>query len=480
MKGLHGWMRLLESNETAVLSTLLNEIDHVTRSDNSSGDQLAEIILKDAFLTAKIIRVANSVIFNPNELPITTVSRAVINIGFKNIRSICLSIKVLESILNDRSSPLLMASLAKSLHAANQAKFLCQKLSEMQQEEVFVATLFLHLAELLVLGHREEEVKAYVDQLTSFSTDQEKERAAEKYLGVSISRLSKTLVKQWKMQGLIQEVVNSSEVDTDSRIIQAIRIANEISRASLLGWQSNEFKEVSEKAAEYLDVSPNLIAKSLIKIADDTAETIASFGKKNLIDYLPTSKRPAKQLLSEGSNQVSPLGDEAYQRQVLSELNAMLRSDFNLNHVINLVLSGLHKGVGLERLSLAIFDRLHSKFVAKSVMGQDTEHWQEKFVLCFERNPHSFLFQLFQYEQSVWVGAEQFKEICKNLHGEFIALTSQPLFFIAPLKINKKMIGFIYADNGASSKELTLKAFESFNEFMLKANAALNLMAKRT
>ena len=79
MKGLHGWMRLLEDNEAAVLSTLLSELDRVTGSDDSSGEQLANIILKDVHLTANIIRVANSVTFNPNNAPVTTVSRAVIH-----------------------------------------------------------------------------------------------------------------------------------------------------------------------------------------------------------------------------------------------------------------------------------------------------------------------------------------------------------------------------------------------------------------
>ncbi|WP_156497575.1 HDOD domain-containing protein, partial [Oleiphilus sp. HI0043] len=95
MKGLHGWMRTLEKSEAAVLSTLIKELDQVTASDESSGAQLAEVILKDVSLTANIIRVANAVTFNPSNIAVTTVSRAVINIGFKNIRSICLSIKVL-------------------------------------------------------------------------------------------------------------------------------------------------------------------------------------------------------------------------------------------------------------------------------------------------------------------------------------------------------------------------------------------------
>ncbi len=137
MKGLHGWMRTLEKSEAAVLSNLLKELDQVTASEESSGAQLAEVILKDVSLTASVVRVANSVTFNPSNISVTTVSRAIINIGFKNIRSICLSIKVLEAVLQESPAPLLLAMLARSLHGANQAKALCKEFSQSQQEEVF-------------------------------------------------------------------------------------------------------------------------------------------------------------------------------------------------------------------------------------------------------------------------------------------------------------------------------------------------------
>jgi len=480
MKGLHGWLRLLENNETAVLSTLLNELDHVTRSDNSSGEQLAAIILKDAFLTSKIIRVANSVIFNPNELPITTVSRAVINIGFKNIRSMCLSIKVLESLLDDNSSPLLLSMLARSLHAASQAKSLCQNLAELEQEEVFVATLLCHLAELLVLGHQDEEVKLFSKALLAHSTDQQKDRAAEKYLGVSLTRLAKTLIKQWRMQGLILEVVNAAGFETESRAVETVRLGNEISRAALLGWDSPEFKAVTERVADFQGNSSELVSKQIIKIADDTAEMIASFGKKSLVDYVPTSKRAAKSLpLTNTSDSGAVKKDRVFQQQALNKLSEMLRADFNINHVINLVLNGLNQGVGLERIALAIFDKTHCRFVAKYILGEGTESWKDKFVLCYERSSYSFLYQLFQYEQVVWVGGEQFTAISKSLRNEFSSITGQKSFYIAPLTADGKIVGFIYADMGYSNQNLSMKEFDEFNVFIQKANLALGMLAKR-
>lgn len=480
MKGLHGWMRVLEDSEAAVLSTLLNELDRVTGSDDSSGEQLAKIILKDAHLTASIIRVANSVTFNPNNTPVTTVSRAVINIGFIHIRSMCLSIKVLEAVLKERSSPLLLSVLARSLHAAAQAKALCSKMKPSQQEEVFVACLVSHLAELLVLGVQDEEVKLLSGVLDAHSTYQDKDRAAEKYLGVSLTRLAKTLVKQWRMQGLILDVVTNSNPDEESKTMRAIHLGNEISRASLLGWDSPEFRAVIEQAAEFQGLSPEDVKKSVVKMADLTSETIKSFGKKVLVDYVPTSKKAAKALSSKNDHDLLHLQpDTQIEEQALSQLSEMIRTELNINSIFKTVLSGLNKGVGLERIVLAIFDKNDSKFVAKYVSGSGTENWKDKFIVRFERNQSSFLYQLFQREQIIWVGGEQFRELSSYVGSEFVGITGQKSFFIAPLQVDKKMIGFIYSDMGHTSQELSINYFEGFHKFIEKINLALSILARK-
>ncbi|MFT6909581.1 MAG: transcriptional regulator with GAF, ATPase, and Fis domain, partial [Oleiphilaceae bacterium] len=208
--------------------------------------------------------------------------------------------------------------------------------------------------------------------------------------------------------------------------------------------------------------------------------TVMSFGKKVLGDYVPTSNKPAKSLPSKNENTSEILqADPQYKLQTLKQLSDMLSSDFNINSIFKVVLSGLNKGVGLERLSLAIFDKHHSKFIAKYVAGQGTERWKEKFIVRFEKNQSGFLYQLFQGEQIVWVGGEQSREISSYLGAEFVGITGQKNFFIAPLQVDNKMIGFIYSDMGYTSQELTIIKFEGFHQFMQQINLGLSILARQ-
>jgi len=478
MKGLNGWMRVLEVSQAAVLSTLLTELDRITAADDSSGMQLAEVILKDASLTSNILRVSNSVLYNPSGVPVTTVSRAVINIGFKNIRSVCLSLKVLETVLKERPSPVLVSMLAKTLHGASQAKALCDDLSPTKREEVFVASLLSHLAELLVLGSDENEVKVMNKDVNSESTNDEKNRAAEKRLGVSITRLSKTLMKQWRIEGLVNTVL--AKPSEPERMIEAVFLGDEISRAALIGWDSLEFQAVMKRVADFKDVSLDDAKQAIITTADDAAKMIKQFGHGILTEYIPTSKHKvvrSKEKSIEDEKKLEP--NSEVQLKILQELTELMMSKFNINAVFKTILKGIHNGVGIERVTLVIFDKSHQKLVAKYVVGSGTEKWGERFVVRYERSLSGFLYNLFEKDQAIWVGSSEHKSVAQYLTSEYQGITGQDDFFIAPLSAQNKRVGVIYADMGVSSRPLNKNYFSGFSQFIQQAKFALNILANK-
>ncbi len=481
MRGLHGWMRLLEGSKVALLSNLLKELERITTSDESSAIQLAEVILKDANLTSNIIKIGNSVQFNASSIPVTTVSRAILNIGFNNIRSFCLSIKILENVLKENPSPLLVARLATVLHGAAQAKQLCSDLADWRQEEVFVASLMSHLSELLVLGADEDDVRALKSEIIATTPDDEKNKTAEKILGVSFSRLSKTLMKQWRIEGLVNDVLSKPENPVDT--VRAIQLGDEISRAALFGWDSPEFQEVMRKVEEFTEKDPKDIKKQILGVADSTAESLKQYGKDVLTDQIPTSKQPAKiQDEKNGNGDAGELlmPNQQLQLKVLQDLSSLVMGDFNINSVFKTVLSGMHKGVGLERACLAIFDKSHEKLRAKYVVGVGTEPWRDKFVVRYVRSHSGFLYNLFELDKPAWIGHDEHRRVSQYLTPEYKGITGTDQFFIAPLCAQKRRVGIIYADMGISNRPLNPDHFSGFCHFIQQIKLALSILASRS
>lgn len=478
MKGLNGWMRVLMSSQAAVLSTLLTELDRITAADDSSGMQLAAVILKDSSLTSNILRVSNSVFYNPGGVSVTTVSRAVINIGFKNIRSVCLSLKVLEAVLKERPSPVLVAMLAKTLHGAAQAKSLCQDLTFPKQEEIFVASLLSHLAELLVQGSNDDEVKLMNKEVNTESTDDQKNRSAEKRLGVSLTRLSKTLMKQWRIEGLVNQVLAKPE--EPEKMIEAVILGDEISRAALFGWDSFEFQAVMKRVADFKNITAKEAQAHLMATADEAAKSIKEFASGTLTEYMPSSTHKVARHVDKNEENVELLEPNAEaQLKILQEITELMMADFNINSVFKTILKGIHHGVGIERVSLVIFDKSHQKLVAKYVMGKGTEKWGERFVLRYERSLSGFLHNLFESNQAIWVGDSEYKKITQFLSSEYQGITGQKDFFIAPLTAQGRKIGVIYADMGFSSRPLDKSYFTGYSQFIQQAKLALNILANK-
>lgn len=479
MIGLNDWLKLLERSETAVLSGLMQELDRITDSDESSGVELAEVVLKDSSLTSKLIKVANSAHFNPGGIPVTTVSRAIINIGFKNIRSVCVSLKLLEALLKETPSPMLVATLAKTLHAATQAKVLCDHLSPPEQEEVYVASMMSHLAELLVLSSSEESARSFILEVDAETDDGKKDKLAEKTLGVSISRLARSLMKRWRIEGVVREVLTPTQ--HPSQTVQAVRLADEISRAAIIGWDSPEFKDVLKRVAKFKGLPESKVRKSIINTADEAADAVKHFDNALLDGYIPTIKNPKVRKAkdsAEGKGAVL-LPNENMQLKLLQELTSELTGNFDINTVFKLALLGMNEGVGLERVTLAIFDRTHQKLQTKYAKGEGTKQWKEAFVLRYVKSRTGFLYNLFEKDRAAWIGNSKYRQVSQYVTGEYKGITGVDTFFIVPLMAKGKRVGVIYADMGVSNRELSDTYFAGFCHFAQQVKFALTLLSAR-
>lgn len=476
-KGLAAWIERLDGGEGVVLTSILTELNELTSSDETSANQLAEVILKDASLTTQILKVANTVHFNPTGSPITTVSRSILTIGFNTIKNICITIKVLETILQGKPSTRLFEIMADAIHAATQARNICVKMSADGKEEVFVATLLLHLAEMLVLSSGEPEVAELYEHYETCETDRDRDRAAEKVLGVSFKRLGIALVKNWRLGSVLQESLQPSS--KMSRKADAVLIGEEVSQASKKGWDSAEMKALIKKISAFTNSGIKDVEDLVREGANEAAEVAANYGSDVLVAMIPAT-RSVEAKNDQNKEEIGLLQpDPALQLQILQELTSMMMEGVDMNSLFQAILEGLHRGVGLERVCLAIFDKGRESLSAKYVLGEGTETWREKFKFNFVKSRSGFLFQLFSKGKPAWVGGGSDKELTAALTPDYIAVTGVREFMIAPIKANKKLVGFLYADLGESKRPLSETYFSGFKHFSAQINMSLAVIANK-
>ena len=204
-KGLAAWIKRINEMELPAMAGVVRELNQITEDQQSHAGQLAECILKDAAITSQVLRVANSVQYNPTAIKITTISRAAVLIGYVEIKTICLSVSVIDSLLGKQPRAHLQQLLAKGFHAAVQAKNLAIHLGSEQREQVFIAALLLHIGEMAFYGVGAEVVDQFEKAILEADSQHE---ACMDVLGVGFNTISKALAKEWHMGELLTRCLN--------------------------------------------------------------------------------------------------------------------------------------------------------------------------------------------------------------------------------------------------------------------------------
>lgn len=250
IRGLNAWMRILANQDLPTLSAVVKDICSLSDNDECRADDLTKIILRDADLTSKVLKISNSIHYNRSFTPIRTVSRAIVQLGFNNLKSITLATTLIDSFLKGKPREQLIQCLAKSFHAAVQAKALVPYLDAEHQEQVFIAALLRNIGELALLSCGRSAVEAFVSA-RDLNPENEQEISQE-HLGVDIRLINKHLIKEWALGDLTHDSVQDSALANN--MVRAINIGNELSRYIHKGSNSAEMQRIYAQVGLLCDI----------------------------------------------------------------------------------------------------------------------------------------------------------------------------------------------------------------------------------
>jgi putative nucleotidyltransferase with HDIG domain len=139
------------------LNTIVNELFRVMNDANSSFKQLYDVVRYDQAIGSKIISIANSAYYSRGS-DIVNLERAMIVVGFDEIKNIIMCLTFLKEILNRwKLSQKDLASLwTHSLMVAYAAKTLSAKTMVEDPEKVFTISVLHDLGKVLFYAYGDE------------------------------------------------------------------------------------------------------------------------------------------------------------------------------------------------------------------------------------------------------------------------------------------------------------------------------------
>src|SRR5690606_25714415 len=316
IRGLDAWMRLLSDKELPTLNAVVRAIRELSEDDESCAEDLTKIILRDADLTSRVLRIANSVHYNRSLNPIKTVSRAIIQLGFVNLRNITLASSLIDSFLKGKPRDLLIQRLARSFHAAVQARAMVGKLDSEKREQVFIAALLRHIGELAILASGQAAGETFVQARDA--NPAEEQRLSQEILGLDINQLNKTLIKEWALGDLVAEACEKGS--KGSVMAQAVNLGNELSDNLHRGLDSPEVKQLCARVGQVCDSSTEQARKQILLMAEEASVIASTYGAERLLNQLPRA--------------------EELQRKVVEQPRTGYEFQSHLNNIHKLMLDG--------------------------------------------------------------------------------------------------------------------------------------------
>ncbi|SMF38785.1 HDOD domain-containing protein [Alteromonadaceae bacterium Bs31] len=471
-KGLRAWTEKLSRTDMPVVGDVIVELNKITGDDDADVNQLAEVILHDPNLTAHVLRVANSVQYNYSKAQINTVSRAIVLIGLKGMRAICISLLVMDSLLGEQPKEQVLKLVARGFHAATQARNLILKVDEKAAEEVFIAGLLFHLGEMAFWS------SDGVDQSNPglFSDDPKvRLEAMDETLGTSFKAITRELAKHWKLGETLEEALSPRVISSQNA--KAVVTGERLSRASLYGWDSPQSKKVLREIMAFTGLNAEDCLTLVKNGADQAAEVALSYGVAGACPLIPTSS--SKALEGAPRKPVSKMlkGDPSLQLSILRELASAAQDQLDVNTIFQMVLEGMHRGIGLERVSIAFIDK--HKLKAKYVLGEGTEHWRSRFL--FDIGPYSDNIFTRAIEQggAHWYTPDMLKNAPSLISSEISPILGKFPSFLYVLQIEDRKIALFYADRWTFGGQLEEEQFESFKHFASQAQMCLSQQSQK-
>jgi putative nucleotidyltransferase with HDIG domain len=181
--------------EILTLPSIINEIMDVISRKNSSATDLTSIIESDPALTARILTVANSAYYGFVK-KISTISHAIVVMGFREIQNIALGMSVLQ-MFNRKGSEFSEQLWKHSFSVGVGARMIAQYLNLKIDGKYFVGGLLHDVGKIFISQYMTETFNRLLDAIGEKGNYYSYHEIEKRLFGITHSEVGEILLTAW-------------------------------------------------------------------------------------------------------------------------------------------------------------------------------------------------------------------------------------------------------------------------------------------
>jgi serine/threonine protein kinase len=470
--------RMRHKSDFPALSAVIGALN-AANSETGRLSDLSSSILKDFALTSKLLKLVNTAFYGQFSGTISTVSRAVVILGFENVRQAAVTLALFEHLQNKAHAHQLREELLASYFTGLLGRELMSAAGVHDAEEAFVCALFHSLGKLVTAFYLHEEFQEIGRLQRTRALDEAS--ACGQVLGLSFEDLGIGVATTWHfperllhgMRRIPDEKLRAPAgadeclralANLAAGLCACVRETEPARRAHAIHALASRF--------EALGVSPPLLAAVLQRTSaeltrDATIFGIGPAGSELVAAVIAASQGPHREPAASdaaatgsagtstavhgglaGPSSGSPgLGRTAILSAGIQDITNSLAADCELNDVLRMILETMYRGIGFTRALLCVRDATGHTLRARFGFGADIDRiLRGGFQVPLSPGADAFHAAISTGTDLLVedIDGERFRDHIPQWYRRLVPARSLALF---PLIVKSKPVGLFYGDS---------------------------------
>jgi HD-like signal output (HDOD) protein len=498
--------RIRLDGDFPAMAQAVAQIGRLTSSEDTSCNALADTILQDYGLANKILRLVNTVAYAQCR-EVTTISRAVLLIGFERIRTIATGFMVFEHLRRHCHHPELAERLSMSFYSAVLARTIARGTQFVDAEEAFISALFQQLGRILVAFYLPD---AYAE--VGRSAEPTEQAAVIAVLGLSYERIGLAVAEALKLPDKLTRSLAripgsraTGGLDEAERLGCLSTVANDITAVLTSdGVRKNKTHDIQRLLKSYgrhfADIGngvDDLITSSLAELSNNSAMFGVTLHGGRLVHALDEWKVPTPAPAAPAAEEVpawaagpafapaaddAPAGEESPETILtngLHELTSLMLGNYVLDDVLRVVLETIYRALGVRETRVFFLLRDPSQPVIRYRFGfgDDADEAGAWLRIPLDGGRDPFNVAVDQQKDLVLKSLAE-PEVARYLPDWYRQhIPSDRFLMLLPLVIDGRTVGLFYIDGDPDNvAALTPAIFTYFR--VLRSQAVLAIKQK--
>jgi serine/threonine protein kinase len=463
--------RMEHKKDFPTLSHQILEVSQKARADGeSSANALSNAILKDYSLSTKLLRLVNSPLYGQYGGKISTISRAVVILGFEEVRNAALGLMLLDHLKDKNQASVLKETCISSLMSGSIANGLSRKLKIKDSEEAYVCTMFHKLGKMLAIYYFPEEVEMIFDHIQN--KNMKEEHAAQSVLGVSFEEIGIAVGESWHLPHEIIESMHGLPPGELKKPISQTDLLKHMSGFSneycdlISSTPTSEKNQAFENIASRFSNTLSISRGQMEEIISEAMDEMSKYAKLINLDLKKstlfnnagkwsskktsglkkiTADSPAQSITQDTSEKL------ARQENILNAIQEVTEAILDgtpLNNILTMIMETIYSSFGFTRVMFCFINKSRTSIDARFGFGPDVETIINRLSIPMNSDKDIFNQALKEHEDMI-IEDVQTEENSNILPPWYLKKYAKRSLLVYPIIIKNRPLGILYIDNVA-------------------------------